>query len=141
VLSQNRYQVNNLQLGRAGEGYMLALGDIAPNFSSLSSSLGARGLYGQRQFADMTVYGFTGMVAESWETLDNRIPRSQYLKDVHGIKLEKAFGSSLACLCHRRRRFPNANRPPRPGAAAVHAARQVALDERRLPVPARPVQR
>jgi hypothetical protein len=95
VLSQNRYQVNNVQLGRAGEGYMVALGDIAPNFSSLSSSLGARGLYGQRQFADMTVYGFTGIVAESWETLDNRIPRNQYLKDVHGIKLEKAFGSSL----------------------------------------------
>ncbi len=95
VLSQSRYQVNNMQLGRAGEGYMVALGDIAPNFSSLSSSLGARGLYGQRQFADMTVYGFTGIVAESWETLDNHIPRNQYLKDVHGIKLEKAFGSSF----------------------------------------------
>lgn len=95
VLSQNRYQVNNLQFGRTGENYMLALGDIAPNFSSLSSSLGARGLYGQRQFNDMTVYGFTGLVAESWEALDNRIPRNQYLKDVHGIKLEKAFGSSL----------------------------------------------
>jgi hypothetical protein len=95
VLSQNRYQVNNVQLGRAGENYMVALGDITPNFSSLSSSLGARGLYGQRQFGDMTVYGFTGLVAESWETLDNRIPRNQYLKDVHGVKLEKAFGSSL----------------------------------------------
>lgn len=95
VLSQNRYQVNNVQLGRAGENYMVALGDITPNFSSLSSSLGARGLYGQRQFGDMTVYGFTGLVAESWETLDNRIPRNQYLKDVHGVKLEKAFGASL----------------------------------------------
>jgi hypothetical protein len=95
VLSQNRYQINNLQLGRAGEGYMLSLGDVTPNFSSLSSALGVRGLYGQRQFDDVTVYGFTGMVAESWETLGNKVPRSQYLKDVHGVKLEKAFGSSL----------------------------------------------
>jgi hypothetical protein len=95
VLSQNRYQINNLQLGRAGEGYMLSLGDVTPNFSSLSSALGVRGLYGQRQFDDVTVYGFTGMVAESWETLGNKVPRSQYLKDVHGVKLEKAFGTSL----------------------------------------------
>lgn len=96
VLSQNRYQVNNLQLGRAGEGYMLSLGDVTPNFSSLSSALGVRGLYGQRQFGEeVTVYGFTGMVAESWEALGNKVPRTQYLKDVHGLKLEKAFGGSL----------------------------------------------
>lgn len=96
VLSQNRYQVNNLQLGRAGAGYMLSLGDVTPNFSSLSSALGVRGLYGQRQFGEeVTVYGFTGMVAESWEALDNKVPRTQYLKDVHGLKLEKAFGSAL----------------------------------------------
>jgi hypothetical protein len=95
VLSQNRYQVNNLQFGRTGEGYSLAFGDIAPNFSSLSSSLGARGLYGQRQFGEITASGFTGLVAESWEALDGHVPRSQYLKDVHGLKIEKAFGSSL----------------------------------------------
>jgi hypothetical protein len=95
VLSQNRYQINNLQLGRSGEGYMLSLGDVTPNFSSLSSALGVRGLYGQRQFGEVTAYGFTGMVAESWETLGNKVPRSQYLKDVHGVKLEKAFGSTL----------------------------------------------
>ena len=95
VLSQRRYQINNLQLGRTGEGYMLAMGDIAPNFSSLSSALGVRGLYGQRQFQDMAVSGFAGVVAESWEALDNKVPRTQYLKDVYGIKLEKAFGASL----------------------------------------------
>ena len=95
VLSQNRYQINNMQLGRAGEGYMLALGDVTPNFSSLSSALGVRGLYGQRQFGEVTAYGFTGMVAESWEALGNKVPRTQYLKDVHGLKLEKAFGTSL----------------------------------------------
>lgn len=95
VLNPNRYQINNVQLGRSGEGYLFALGDVAPNFSSLSSALGVRGLFGQRQFSDMTVYGFTGLVAESWEALDNKVPRNQYLKDVHGIKVEKAFGTSL----------------------------------------------
>ena len=95
VLSQSRYQINNLQLGRSGEGYLFMLGDVAPNFSSLSASLGLRGMFGQRQFNDVTVYGFTGLVAESWEALDNKVPRTQYLKDVHGIKVEKMFGTSL----------------------------------------------
>ena len=95
VLSQSRYQINNLQLGRSGESYLFALGDVAPNFSSLSTALGLRGLFGQRQFSDVTVSGFTGLVAESWEALDNKIPRTQYLKDAHGIKLEKMFGTSL----------------------------------------------
>ena len=95
VLSQSRYQINNFQLGRSGEGYLFMLGDVAPNFSSLSAALGLRGMFGQRQFNDVTVYGFTGLVAESWEALDNKVPRTQYLKDVHGIKVEKMFGTSL----------------------------------------------
>ena len=95
VLSQNPDQINNIQIGRTGENYMLALGDIAPNFSSLSSSLGVRGLYGQREFRGMTAYGFAGLVTESWESLDSKVPSYQYIKDVHGIKVEKAFGSYL----------------------------------------------
>jgi len=95
VLSQGRRQVNNLQLGRTGPDHLLALGDIAPNFSSLGSSLGARGLLGQRQFGGLTVSGFTGLVAQSWEALENRVPRLQPVKDVHGIKLEKAWSPSL----------------------------------------------
>lgn len=95
VLSQNPYQINNVQVGRAGEGYHVAVGDIAPNFSSLSSALGVRGLYGQRQFGDMTVHGFSGQVAENWEVLSGTVPSNQYIRDVRGAKLEKAFGSSL----------------------------------------------
>ena len=74
---------------------MFALGDVAPNFSSLSSALGLRGLLGQRQFSGVTASGFTGLIAESWEALDNKVPRTQYLKDVHGLKLEKKWGASL----------------------------------------------
>jgi hypothetical protein len=95
VLSLSRRQVNNLQLGRSGPGYLLAIGDIAPNFSSLGSALAARGLYGQRQFDALTVSGFTGLVADSWEALEHRVPRNQPLRDVHGVKLEQALGPSL----------------------------------------------
>ena len=95
VLSQNPYQVNNLQVGRATTDYRVALGDIAPNFSSLGSALGVRGLYAQRQFGDMTIHGFAGQVAESWEVLSNTVPANQYIKDVQGVKIEKAFGTNL----------------------------------------------
>ncbi len=95
VLSQNPYQVNNLQIGRATTDYRVALGDIAPNFSSLGSALAVRGLYAQRQFGDMTIHGFAGQVAENWEVLSNTVPANQYLKDVQGVKIEKAFGTDL----------------------------------------------
>lgn len=95
VLSQNQYQINNLQVGRTGENYRVALGDIAPNFSSLGSALGVRGLYGQRQFGEFTVHGFSGLVAENWEVLSSTVPSNQYFKDVQGVKLEKAFGNAL----------------------------------------------
>lgn len=95
VLSQNPYQINNIQLGRTGEGYSVAVGDIAPNFSSLSSALGARGVYGQRQLGGFTVHAFSGQVAENWEVLSSTVPSNQYLREVHGAKVEKMFGSNL----------------------------------------------
>lgn len=95
VLGQAHRQINNLQLGRAGPDYSLALGDITPNFSSLGSSLGARGLLGRRDVGGLAVSAFSGIVAESWEALENRVPRLQAIKDVHGIKLEKAWSPSL----------------------------------------------
>jgi hypothetical protein len=94
VLSLNPYQVNNLQLGRTTANYHVAVGDIAPNFSSLGSALGARGLYAQRQFGETTIHGFAGQVAENWEVLSNTVPSNSYIKDVQGMKLEQAFGTS-----------------------------------------------
>jgi len=95
VLSLNPYQINNIQLGRSTTNYHVAAGDIAPNFSSLGSALGVRGVYAQRQMGDMTIHGFAGQVAESWEVLSSTVPANQYLKDVQGFKLEKAFGPLL----------------------------------------------
>lgn len=95
VLSQHPYQINNFQFGRTGEGYALAFGDIALNFSSLGSAIGVRGAYGQHQFGPVSLQAFTGQVAESWEVLTNSVPSNQTLKAVHGLKLERTFGSAL----------------------------------------------
>ena len=95
VLSQSHRQINNVQVGRSGDGYLLAAGDIIPNFSSLSSSLAVRGLMGHRQFQELTVTGFTGLVADSWEAVERPLLRQRAIKEVHGIKMEKSFGTSL----------------------------------------------
>ena len=96
VLSLYPNQINNIQLGRTGQGYSMAAGDIAPNFSSLSSALGARGITGQKQLGDTaTIYGYGGVAAESWEALDNTVLRNQFIRDVYGLKLEKSFTPSL----------------------------------------------
>lgn len=95
VLSLYPRQINNLQFGRSGPGYLVAVGDIAPNFSSLSSALGARGFIGQKQIGDTTVHAYGGVVAESWEAFENTVVRNQFLRDVYGVKLENAFTQNL----------------------------------------------
>ena len=95
VLSQNPYQINNIQLGKSGAGYMFAAGDVMPNFSSLGTSLAVRGIYGLRQFGGLSVLGFAGTVAESWEALGGTVASNQLLKEAYGIKLEQLVGNSL----------------------------------------------
>lgn len=95
ILSLYPRQINNIQLGRSGQGYLVAIGDIAPNFSSLSSALGARGFIGQKQIGDTTVSGYGGVVTESWEAFDNTVVRNQFLRDVYGVKLENSFTQNL----------------------------------------------
>lgn len=95
VLSQHPRQINNFQLGRNGQDYLMALGDVMPNFSSLGSSLGLRGLIGQTKLGDVTVYGYAGIVAQSWESLGGTTPRNQFLRDVFGGKLEYQLLPSL----------------------------------------------
>lgn len=88
VLSLHSRQIDNLQFGHSGKSYLVAVGDVAPNFSSLSSSLGARGLFGQYQRGDTSVYGYSGVVADSWEALEGAVERSRFLRDVHGLKVQ-----------------------------------------------------
>lgn len=95
VLSLFPRQINNLQLGRSGAGYLIVAGDVAPNFSSLSSSLGLRGLIGQKQVDGTTVSGYAGVVVPSWEMLEGKVVRNQLLRDVQGIKLEQALSGNM----------------------------------------------
>lgn len=95
ILSQTSHQVNNLQVGRVGPGYQLLMGDVAPNFSTLSSALGVRGLIGQRQFGNTGVSGYAGVVAESWEALDNQVYRNQLVRDAYGVKVDQTLTPGL----------------------------------------------
>ncbi len=93
---QSRYatQVNSLQVGRAGPGYQIAFGDVVAAFSNLSSSLGLRGGLVAREMDAFTFTAYAGTVADSWEALansaalDGLAPRTRYLRDVYGAKLD-----------------------------------------------------
>ena len=91
ILSQFSRQINQVQIGRAGSGYLIAAGDVAPNFSSLSSALGVRGLIGQKQIGTTTFSGYTGYVVPSWEYLESRVPRTQLSRTAIGGKVEHTF--------------------------------------------------
>jgi hypothetical protein len=97
VLPRYANQINSFQMGRAGVGYQMAFGDVVAGYSSLSSNLGLRGLLASREIDKFSVSGFAGVVAESWEALSKRDPldnlpaRTQYLRDVYGLKAEQSF--------------------------------------------------
>lgn len=96
VLSQSANQLNNLQIGRSGETFQVALGDVTPNYSSLSTALGARGVMGQVKLGEaVSVHAFSGVVAPSWEALSGKTPRYQFLRDVQGGKVEYQLLPSL----------------------------------------------
>lgn len=95
VLSSTQNQINNLQLGRSGPEYYVSAGDVAPNFSSLSSALAVRGVLGQKVLGNYTVSLFGGKVADSWEALSNSVLRSQFLRDVYGAKVETDLSDRL----------------------------------------------
>ena len=114
-------QIGNLQLGRTGNGYQLLAGDVAVDFSGLSSGLGLRGALANKEFAGFTVTGFAGTVAESWEALlqrsalDGLPPRNSYLRDVVGVKGDYKLSAELtgyATLQNYRDKINSAPLPP-----------------------------
>jgi hypothetical protein len=94
VLARYANVANSVQIGRSGIGYQLSFGDVVAAFSGLGSNLGLRGTMGIKELGGLTVTGFAGTVAESWEALSNRValdglsPRTRYLRDVVGAKAE-----------------------------------------------------
>lgn len=136
---QARYatQINNLQIGRSGAGYQIALGDVAASFSTLSSNLGLRGALLSKDLGAFTATGFAGVVADSWEalasqsTLDGQPVRTRNLRNVVGFKVDtKATSlgggqiSAYATLQNYRDRAGTASAitattPPQPLGAAL----------------------
>lgn len=95
VLSLYPRQINNVQVGRTGPGYLVAAGDVMPYYSSLSSMLAVRGANGQYQLGDVVLHGYAGVVSESWEALEGLIVRSQFLRDVRGAKVEYSLNQAM----------------------------------------------
>lgn len=120
---QARYatHIGNLQVGRIGNGYQLLAGDVAADFSGLSSGLGLRGALASKEFGGFTATGFAGTVAGSWEALlqrsalDGLPPRNSYLRDVVGVKGDYKLSSELtgyATLQNYRDKINSAPLPP-----------------------------
>lgn len=95
VLRGKHHQIGALQFGRNRAGYAVALGDVAPNFSPLSSALGLRGIWGQADIGRVAMSTYAGQVAESWESWQQRDLRTQPLRSVHGLKLEYPLASTF----------------------------------------------
>lgn len=87
-------QLNSLQFGQAGPGYLFAMGDVSANFSSLGANTGLRGLLAQKQIGQSTVTATAGVVAESWEALANAVDRTTYLRQVMAAKMETPLTDS-----------------------------------------------
>ena len=120
---QFRYptQIGNFQVGRTSGGYQVLAGDVAADFSGLSSGLGLRGALASKEFGGLTATAFAGTVAESWEALlqssalDGLPPRTSYLRNVVGAKGDYKFSTDLtgyATLQNYRDKISSAPLPP-----------------------------
>jgi hypothetical protein len=94
VLSKYNNQVTTFQVGRQTGTYQALAGDVAANYSPLSSNLGLRGVMGKVKLDKLSFSAHMGTVAESWEAIANRDPlnnlpaRATFLRDVFGVKLD-----------------------------------------------------
>ncbi len=103
---QGRYatQINNLQIGRAGVGYQMAMGDVAVSFSGLSTNQGLRGATLSKDIGAFSLSGYAGVIAESWEALagqdtrDGQPSRTRNLRHVIGAKGEYKIITPSASL-------------------------------------------
>jgi len=88
-------QIDTLQFGHVAEGYQVAFGDVAANFSTLGTSLGLRGFLGQTLIGQTVVSASAGYLAQDWETLVDSSKRTQYLRQVYALKIETPVHENL----------------------------------------------
>lgn len=86
--------VSTLQAGHAGEGFLLAAGDVSPSFSTLGTSVGVRGLMGQKLVGQTLVSATAGTLAPLWNDLWDEHARTQPLRHLAAAKLDTALGQA-----------------------------------------------
>lgn len=86
--------LQSAQMGWAGDGYQVALGDVAPDFSTLGSSLGMRGVLAQKQFGQSVVSAAVGTLTPTWNSLADTAKRTQFLRNVAAAKFDMPVGSA-----------------------------------------------
>lgn len=86
--------LQSAQMGWAGDGYQVALGDVAPDFSTLGTSLGIRGVLAQKQFGQSVVSVSAGTLAPTWNSLADAAKRTQFLRNVAAAKFDMPVGST-----------------------------------------------
>lgn len=86
--------VGTLQGGFSGKDYQVTLGDVAPDFSSLGTRLGMRGLMGQKLLGQTVLSGAAGTITPIWNDLWDRDTRAQYLRHVAAVKLDTPLGDA-----------------------------------------------
>ncbi|MCC7461324.1 MAG: hypothetical protein IT480_02550 [Gammaproteobacteria bacterium] len=95
LIAQGDLQVNTFSIGRAGQGYRVALGDVAVEHSSLGANMPLRGLLAQRYFGRTLVSASAGVVSESWEALADQGRRRMFLKNAYALKAQTPLGQNL----------------------------------------------
>lgn len=88
-------QINSLQVGRIGNGYQMAIGNVIAGFSTLGANTGLIGALAQRQFGNNSITMTAGVITSSWEDLTREVPRVQYMRDVYAAKFDHTFTDSL----------------------------------------------
>jgi hypothetical protein len=86
--------LQSAQVGWAGEGYQVALGDVAPDFSPLGTSLGLRGVLAQKQIGQSLISVSAGTLVPSWNSLVEPTQRTEYLRNVAAAKFDLPLGSA-----------------------------------------------
>jgi hypothetical protein len=86
--------IGSFQGGFSGKDYQVMLGDVTPDFSSLGTQLGIRGLMARKMLGQTVLSGTAGTLAPIWNDLWDRDHRAQYLRHVAAVKLDTPLGDA-----------------------------------------------
>lgn len=85
--------IGTLNGGFSGPDYQVTLGDVTPDFSSLGTRLGLRGVMAQKLLGQTVLSGTVGTLTPIWNDLWEEDTRAQYLRHVAAFKLDTPLGT------------------------------------------------